>query len=168
MPKKLQLRPITSDEYQELQRISRSRSEEARRVERAKIVLALGAKERIAEIAQRQQRSLPMVYQVLHRFNAMGLAALDDAPKSGRPQTYHEEQRGQLIAVARTHPQQLELSFGHWTLDRLVRYAHERLSITISRSQLGLILQQEGLRWYQEKTYFTERPDPQFAEKRGP
>jgi transposase len=137
-------------------------------VERAKILLDLANKERVATIAQRYQRSLPMIYQVLHRFNESGLAALDDAPKSGRPQTYSEEQRGQLIAVARTHPQQLDLSFGHWTLDRLVRYAHEQLAITISRSQLGFILQQEGLRWYQEKSYFTERPDPQFAEKRGP
>jgi transposase len=168
MPKKLQLRAISANEKQELERISRSRSEAARRVERAKIVLALGMKERVAEIAKRYQRSLPMIYQVLHRFNVAGLAALDDAPKSGRPQTYSEDQRGELLAVAQTHPQQLGLSFGHWTLDRLVHYAHEQLTITISRSQLGLILQQEGLRWYQEKTYFTERPDPQFAEKRGP
>ena len=168
MPKKLQLREITSDEYQELQRISRSRTEEVRRVERARILLALGAQERVATIAERYQRSLPMIYQVLHRFNESGLAALEDAPKSGRPQTYSEAQRGQLIATARTHPQQLELSFGHWTLDRLVHYAHEQLGITISRSQLGLILQQEGLRWYQEKMDFTERPEPQFAEKRGP
>lgn len=168
MPKKLQLRTITDDEYQALQRVSHSRIEAARRVERAKILLALGNKERVAEIAQRHQRSLPMIYQVLHRFNAIGLGALEDAPKSGRPQTYSEEQRGQLLAVAQTHPQQLALGFGHWTLDRLVGYAHEQLGITISRSQLGLILQQEGLRWYQEKTYFTERPDPQFAEKRGP
>jgi transposase len=168
MPKKLQLREITSDEYQELQRISRSRTDEVRRVERAKILLALGAKERVATIAERHQRSLPMIYQVLHRFNGIGLAALDDAPKSGRPQTYSEAQRGELLATAQTHPQQLGLSFGHWTLDRLVDYAHEQLAITISRSQLGAILYDEGLRWYQEKTYFTERPDPQFAEKRGP
>ena len=167
MPKKLQLREINENEKQELQRISRSRSEAARRVERAKIILALGDKERVVTIAERYQRSLPMIYRVLHRFNEVGLGALEDEPKSGRLPTYDEEQRGQLIATARTHPQQLGMSFGHWTLDRLVRYAHEQQGIAISRSQLGLILQQEGLRWYQEKTYFTERPDPQFAEKRG-
>ena len=83
MPKKLQLRPITNDEYHELQRISRSRIEEVRRVERAKILLALGAKERVAVIAECQQRSLPMIYDVLNRFNGLGLGALEDAPKSG-------------------------------------------------------------------------------------
>ena len=168
MPKKFQLREITGEEYPELQRISRARSEAARRVERAKIVLAFASQERVAEMAARLKRSQQMIYQVLHRFNAIGLAALDDAPKSGRPPTYPEEQRGQLLATAQTHPQHLGLSFGHWTLDRLVNYAHEQLGITISRSQLALVLRQEGLRWYQEKTYFTERVDPHFAEKRGP
>jgi transposase len=48
-----------------------------------------------------------------------------------------------------------------------VAYVNEELRIPISRSQLGAILHDEGLKWYQEKTYFTERPDPQFAEKRG-
>jgi len=49
----------------------------------------------------------------------------------------------------------------------LVEYFNKQLDIPISRSQLGEILTQEGLKWYQEKTYFTESPDPQFVEKRG-
>lgn len=53
MPKKLQLREINENERQELQRISRSRTEAARRVERAKIILALGDKERVVTIAER-------------------------------------------------------------------------------------------------------------------
>ena len=72
-----------------------------------------------------------------------------------------------MIALARTHPDKLGLPFGHWTLDRLVVYLHQTEQINVSRAQLGRILQAEGLRWYQEKSYFTERPDPQFVEKRG-
>lgn len=168
MPKKLRLRTLTPDEQRELERISRSRTEAARRVERAQALLALDAGQRVAEVAETHRRSLLAIYQWLHRFNACGLAALDDAPRLGRPPTYSEMQRGELLAVAQTHPEKLNLPFGHWTLDRLVTYAHEQLHIPISRSQLGEILQAEGLRWYQEKTYFTERPDPQFAQKRGP
>ena len=59
------------------------------------------------------------------------------------------------------------MPYSQWTLDRLVEYVHQHLALPISRSQLGAILEQEGLKWYQEKTYFTESPDPQFAEKRG-
>ena len=54
------------------------------------------------------------------------------------------------------------------TKDRLVAYLRENNQIGISRAQLARVLKAEGLRWYQEKSYFTERPDPQFVEKRGP
>lgn len=167
MPKKLQLRSLTVEERNVLQRVARSRTEAVRRVERAQALLAYAEGVRVAEIAQHQHRSEPAIYTLLHRFDRQGLAALDDAPRPGRPPTFSESERGQLLVTAQTHPQQFGLSFGHWTLDRLVVYAHERLHIDISRSQLGEILQTEGLRWYQEKTYFTERPDPQFVEKRA-
>jgi transposase len=103
----------------------------------------------------------------MNAFNARGMDFLDDIRRSGRPHTYHETQRGEMVLAAKTHPQQLGLSFGHWTLDRLVEYVNKQLNIPVSRSQLGDILTQEGLKWYQEKTYFTESPDPQFVEKRG-
>jgi transposase len=110
---------------------------------------------------------LPTIYERLHRFNEQGVRSLIDEPRAGRPLTYSEEERGRMIATARTRPQHLGLAYGHWTLDRLVEYVNQVLGIAISRSQLGEVLRLEGLRWYQEKTYFTESPDPQFAEKRG-
>jgi transposase len=103
----------------------------------------------------------------LHQFNARGLQFLDDVHRSGRPTTYDEQQRGQLVMTAKTKPEQLGLDFGHWTLDRLVGYVNTSLSIPISRSQLADVLRQEGLKWYQEKTYFSDSPDPPFVEKRG-
>jgi transposase len=121
----------------------------------------------IIAIANALGRHRATVYNQIHQFNRRGLAFLEDEPRAGRPLTYGEAQRGQMIATAKTHPQQLGLAFGHWTLDRLTTYVNQQLQIAISRSQLGEILEQEGLKWYQEKTYFTERPDPQFAQKRG-
>ena len=72
-----------------------------------------------------------------------------------------------MIALARTNPDKLDLPYGNWTLDRLVEQLKARNQIAVSRAQLARILKAEGLRWYQEKSYFTERPDPQFVEKRG-
>ena len=167
MPKRVELRPPTEEERTKLKRLSRSRKDEQRRVERAQIILALAAGRNPMEVAAEFKRSGPMVYHWLHRFNEQGLMGLGDADRPGRPQTYDEVERGRMIAAARTHPQKLGLDFGHWTLDRLVAYVNEQLDIPISRSQLGEVLRAEGLKWYQEKTYFTESPDPQFAEKRG-
>ena len=167
MPKYVKLRSLTKEERKELERLSRARKEEQRLVERATIILRLDRGEKPKEVAWSLQRSQPMIYHWLQRFNEMGLAGLEDQARAGRSLTYDEEKRGRMIATALTRPDKLGLAFGYWTLDRLVEYVNEELSIAISRSQLGAILKAEGLKWYQEKTYFTESPDPQFAEKRG-
>jgi transposase len=167
MPKRVELRSLTEAERIEVERLRRSRKAEHRLVERARIILLLAEGHKPTEVANEVQRSAPMVYHWLHRFNEEGVAGLEDAPRAGRPLTYSEEERGRMIATARTRPEKLGLDFGHWTLDRLVEYVNEQVGIPISRSQLGEVLRAEGLRWYQEKTYFTESPDPQFAQKRG-
>jgi transposase len=159
---------MNEEERVSLERLARSRSDELRLVERARTILWVYAGQPIQTAAAQARRHAATVGQWLTRFEQQGLAGLQDAPKPGRPPTYSEEERGQLIATARTHPHALELPFGHWTLDRLVVYAHEQLQIGISRAQLARVLEAEGLRWYQEQIYFSERPDPQFAEKRGP
>jgi transposase len=167
MAKAVQLRPVTDKEQQELEGLSRSRTAPRRQVERATIILGWLAEQRPQTIAVEVGCHITTVYAQLHQFNARGLQFLDDAQRSGRPTTYDEQQRGQLAMTAKTKPEQLGLDFGHWTLDRLVRYVNMTLSIPISRSQLADVLRQEGLKWYQEKTYFSESPDPQFVEKRG-
>lgn len=167
MPKVVTLRSVSESEKRELERLSRSRTAARRQVERAQIILGWLAGQLPAITAKQVGCHVTTVYYQLHQFNARGLAFLEDAPRSGRPLHYDEQQRGQLVVSAKTKPETLGLAFGHWTLDRLVKYANTVLSIPISRSQLADVLTQEGLKWYQEKTYFSESPDPQFVEKRG-
>ena len=167
MPKAMQLRPVTEAEKKELERLSRSRTAPLRHVERAQIVLGWLDEQRPEVIAQEVGCNVTTIYYQLHQFNARGLDFLEDAPRSGRPLDYDEQQRGQIVMSAKTKPEQFGLEFGHWTLDRLVEYVNNALSIPISRSQLAEVLTQEGLKWYQEKNYFSESPDPQFVEKRG-
>lgn len=167
MTKTIQLRPVSEAEKQMLVRLSHSRTAPLRHVERAQIVLGWLGEQRPEAIAQDVGCNVTTIYYQLHQFNARGLEFLEDAPRSGRPLHYDEQQRGQIVMSAKIKPEQLGLEFGHWTLDRLVEYVNHVLSIPISRSQLAEVLAQEGLKWYQEKTYFSESPDPQFVEKRG-
>lgn len=167
MPKRNALRSFTNEEQAYLEKLARSRTAAHQPVERATILLLYAANEPVATIAAAVHRRPEPVWNVVKRFNQSGIASLQDTPCSGRPSTYGEVVRGQLVATAKTQPQHLGLPYSHWTLDRLTEYAHQALNIPISRSQLGAILEQEGLKWYQEKTNFTARPDPQFAEKRG-
>jgi len=139
-----------------------------RLVERARIVDLARQGQRVPAIAAAVGVSAPVARRWLERFNAAGLDGLADAPRAGRPATYPPEAVGELIAASLTDPQVLGLPFGSWTLDRLAAYLREERGIAMKRSRIGEILQAEGLRWRQQETWFGERPDPAFAEKRGP
>jgi len=168
MRKKVELRALTEKERETLEKLIKSQTAPAIEVERAKTIWLAHAGEKVPAISQKQDRTQTTIYRRLKRFNELGLQSLADQARSGRPVTYTEEERGQMIAAARTHPQKAERPYSHWTLSRLVEYVNRALGIPISRAQLARVLEEEGLRWYQEQTDFTERPDPQFVEKRGP
>jgi transposase len=169
----LRVRALTEEERAELRRRAQSRTAPARMVERARMVLEVEAGETAPAVARRWGLGADVVRGWLKRFNAAGLAGLEDRPRSGRPSTYTAEQVGQVLATAATGPTRLGLPFDCWTLDRLTAYLHERPPeaggpLPISRSQLDRVLSGEGLRWRKEETWFGERVDPAFAEKRGP
>jgi transposase len=168
MPKKIELRTLTEEEHDTVEKLIQSQTAPAIEVERAKTIWLAHSGEKSVDIGKKQDRTAATIYRRLKRFNELGLKSLADETRSGRPVTYTEEERGKMIAAARTHPQKAGRSYSHWTLSRLVEYIHQELDIAISRAQLARVLEAEGLRWYQEQTYFTERPDPQFVEKRGP
>jgi len=72
-----------------------------------------------------------------------------------------------VVQTALTDPQTLGQPFASWTLDRLVAYLAEHQGLTMKRSRVDELLIAEGLRWRKEETWFGERVDPAFAEKRG-
>lgn len=167
MPARIQLRVLTPEERHELERLSHSRTAPARSVERARIVLAAADARRIGDIASERNVSRPTVSAWVRRFNDGGLAALDDLPRSGRPHTYTEQQRAEVLAAALTDPTALGLPFGCWTLDRLAAYLNEQKAIPIKRSRIDELLRAEGLVWRHQETWFGERVDPAFAAKRA-
>ena len=164
---KVTLRDLTPEERQALEQIAASRTAQARFVERAQILLAIADGRRPSQVAKDLGLSRPTVYTWIHRFNDRGLHGLEDRPRAGRPPTYTAEQRAEVIAAALTDPKRLDLPFGCWTLDRLRAYLNEQRGIPIKRSRIGEILVDEGLRWRHQETWFGERVDPDFAEKRG-
>jgi transposase len=164
---KLKLRALSADETAEIERRANARRLPARTVERARIIRDAHAGLGVSEIARRRQCTRPQVMQWLSRFNADGLAGLEDAARSGRPATYTSEQVSIVVEASLTDPQTLNLPFGSWTLDRLAQYLNEQRGIAIKRSRIGTLLLAEGLRWRKQESWFGERVDPDFAAKRG-
>ena len=168
MPALLRLRRLSEEEERAITRLTRSRTASVRLVARARIIARAQQGPRLPDVAVDLGVSVAMVRRWVSRFNARGLAGLRDAPRSGRPATYAPDAVGVLVSASLTDPQALGLPFGSWTLDRLTAYLNEERQIPIKRSRVGAILRAEGLRWRHQETWFGERPDPAFAEKRGP
>jgi len=163
----LLLRPLTDEETIALRSMAHSLKVEARRRDRARICWLSHEGKRVREIVALAGTGDATVRHWIRRFNAAGLAGLADAPRIGRPPTYTAEEVGEVVAASLTRPDDLGLPFGSWTLDRLAAYLNEERGIPIKRSRIGELLQAEGLRWRTQETWFGERVDPAFAEKRG-
>jgi transposase len=163
----LHLRELTPEERSQLEKLAYSRTAPAQSVERARILWQASQGDPAPSIAAELRLDGDTVRRRINRFNAEGLAALEDHPRRGRPAIYSPEQVAMVIAAALTKPEALGLPFACWTLDRLTVYLNEQKGVTIKRSRIDEILIREGLRWRRQETWFGERLDPAFAEKRG-
>src|SRR5919112_1536928 len=161
------LRDVTAAEHAAVEKLAHSRTAPAHRVQRAQIIWRASRGESASAIAVRVGLDGETVRKRIRRFNREGLEALMDRHRCGRPPTYTPEQTATVIATALTKPQTLGLPFASWTLDRLATYLQEAKGIAMQRSRIDEILLHEGLRWRKHETWFGERVDPAFAEKRG-
>ena len=104
----------------------------------------------------------------IRRFNAEGLAAFEDHPRSGRPPTYSAEQvaRGDRRRPDRPRgPGPAVRVAGRWT-GWPPTCASTRASPSGGAGSTRSCIR-KGLRWRQQETWFGERVDPEFAEKGG-
>ena len=165
--RRLRLRALTEVERMAIEKLAHSRTAPARQVERARIVRQASQGRMAPAIAAELRLTAGTVRAWIKRFNTRGVAGLEDRPRAGRPPTYTPEQVAKVVATALTDPKTLDLPFASWTLDRLAAYLNEHEAMAIKRSRIDEILVHEGLRWRKHETWFGERIDPAFAEKRG-
>lgn len=173
MPKLTKIRQMTEQEANQIKALAHSRTEPAALVQRAQIILMSREGTRVMQVAERLRVCDRTVRRWIYRFNEAGVEGLRDQSRQGRPLTYSEEQRSEVVAASLTDPQSLGLPFGSWTLDRLQAYLNEHKGIPIKRSRIADVLATEGLRWRTQERWFTERAelgelDEAFVEKRGP
>ena len=163
----IRVRALNDGEAERLAHVTRSRTLGAGLVRRAQIVQHAVAEGLSApEIAAKMDLCEATIRFWLKRFNARGLAGLEEDMRSGRPATYSPEERSAVITAALSRPADRGLPFASWTLDRLVAYLSEQ-GIGMKRSRISEVLLAEGLKWRQEETWFGARVDPEFERKRG-
>jgi transposase len=155
-PPKDPLRPLTEEERSVLTEISRSFSEPASHVARAKVLLAVGnGKSYTAAAKEAGRRCCDAVAHLVVRFNSEGLMAV--APKHGggaRP-IYGVAERDRILTEARRTPDRERDGTATWsltTLQRALRTAPDGLS-HVSTYTIWLVLCDAGFSWQATRTW---------------
>jgi len=104
MPRKAPPLECTAESRAELMAMGRSRSEEVRMVERARIVLACLDGKEIQQVAREIGASIPTVGKWRRRFATDGIAGLRDQPRSGKPPIYGTAFRDRVLATLEQSP----------------------------------------------------------------
>ena len=104
MPRKSAILQCAAEDKKTLERMARSRTGEARLVERARIVLGLLKGDSVSAVARTLKVRPNTVIDWRRRFETQGIAGLRDRPRSGKPVRYDAEFRNQVLKVLELDP----------------------------------------------------------------
>ena len=145
-----------SDEVRaELMVMSRSRAQEARLVERARVVLACLDGKEIRQVAKDLDFSIPTVSKWRKRFGQRGLSGLRDEPRSGKPLTYGAAFRDRVLELLEQAP---PAGLSHWDGPSVA----EKLNASVHA--VWRVLRKEGIYLQRLRTWCVST-DPEFAPK---
>ena len=150
------LRPLTTDERVELERVCRAASERADRVAHAKALLAVADGARLDDAARAAgRRSRHAVAQLVGRFNRVGLAALDRKHGAGPTIQYGAAERERILEEVRRTPDRERDGTATWsltTLQRALRGAPDGLP-QVSTWTILWVLWGAGYTWQENRTW---------------
>src|ERR1700688_2601019 len=104
MPRHAPKLECSAEEKASLVAMTKSRTEEARAVERARIILASLEGKEIQKVARELGVSIPTVTKWRKRFALWGLRGLLDRPRTGKPVTYDDAFRNRVLALLEQPP----------------------------------------------------------------
>lgn len=160
---------VPAEEMDYLIQCSRSRTEGAAKIHRAKILLAYRQGEPISKIARQMRTNRPRVERTVQKALEYGVrSALRDLPRRGRSPRISAEAKAWLVSVACTKPKDLGYAAETWTTRELARHVHKHClksghpSLSrLSRGTVSKILTRSEVKPHKIQ-YYLERRDPEF------
>src|SRR5215216_3467679 len=163
---------IGEDDLAKLVSITRSRTEAASRVERARMLLAYREDSSFFAVGRSLAVHHQTVQRCVERALAYGpMAALDDRPRPGKEPTITPEAKAWLVSLACDKARQHGYPHELWTTRLLARHArehgpaqgHECLA-NLVQGTVCKILGQEDIKPHRVR-YYLERRDAEFEQK---
>jgi transposase len=159
-------------DVERLESITRSRTEPASRVERARILLGYWENSSFFAVGQALGLHHQTVQRCVERAVAEGpMAALDDRPRPGREPTITVEAKAWLTSLACRKAKDLGYPHELWTTRLLASHAREHgpaeghaCLANLAQGTVCKILDEEEVKPHKVR-YYLENRDPEFAEK---
>jgi transposase len=149
------LRELTSEERRQLEKLTRSRSEVAEVVTRAKSLIAVADGAGFAAGARAAGRKSGYgVGKLVARFNCDGMGALHSKPSYGHRVTYTTDLRSRVLAEFRRAPDRELDGTVIWSLTTLQRAVRKQPGLEkISRDTISNVLHEAGMTWQRDRTW---------------
>ncbi len=154
------LPPVTAAERAAVEAALRRRDLAPRVRERLEMVKAATRGQDLRAIMAWSGRGERTVRRWLGAFAADGVAALADAPRSGRPVVADGAYLAALEQATDTPPPALGLPFDVWTSPRLAAYLAERTGVQIAPGWLRALLARQGFASGRPKHTLAHLQDP--------
>src|SRR5882672_1779414 len=163
---------MRDEEVARLMALSRSRTEPASRVERARMLLAYRENPSFYAVGKRLGVHHQTVQRCIERALAYGpLMALDDRPRPGKEPTITPEAKAWLVSLACDKAKEHGYPHELWTTRLLARHAREhgapaghRCLANLVQGTVCKILGQEEIKPHKVR-YYLERRDAEFEQK---
>jgi transposase len=130
---------------------------------RAQIVLMWDEKRAAASIARELGTTKPTVYKWVRRYQAGGLAALEDEKPPGRPREVSERDRARIVALTKKSPP-ADTGLTHWSSYEMAKYLKRHEGIAVSHNFIAQLWREHGLKPHRQGTFKMSK-DPDFAAK---
>ena len=155
MPRHAPQLECAAEDKASLLAITKSRIEEARTVERARIILACLDGKEIQQVARELGVSIPTVTKWRRRFALWGLRGLQDQSRSGKPVRYDTVFRNRVLALLEETPPP---GMSHWDGPAVA----EKLDASVHA--VWRVLRREGI-YLQRRRSWCVSTDKEFAPK---
>jgi transposase len=118
------------------------------------IIMASASGTPVSAIARLVAADEDTVRDVIHLFNAKGLAALDPRWAGGRPRRISDGDIDLIVTAATTRPEKLGLPYTCWSLRKLAAYlaSHPDRPVGVGRERLRQILHARGIGFQRTRT----------------
>ena len=150
------LRAITEEERGWLERISRSQSEPASHVARAKQILAVADGDNYTQAAQKSARkSGDAVSHLVSRFNQEGLLAIVPRQGGGAPIRYGAAERQRILQEVRRQPTPEQDGTATWSLSLLRQALHKAPDglPEVSEDTIRTVMLEVGFSWQKTRSW---------------